>query len=168
MINWASLAVLGIQGSKAINNYLTKGGFHTSWAQGVKLKAHSNLGENAISWALGEKDGRIAQISSVVRKLLYEIHPEWRVWVKISVWRCLLVFSRFKKKLFFSLRSRTKRPTYSAPIAESTLNKEYSDASILATDEAAVISLLANQLSNHGNNHHQLQQQHYSQMATQG
>ena len=27
------------------------GGFHKSWAQGVKRKAHPNLIENAISWA---------------------------------------------------------------------------------------------------------------------
>jgi hypothetical protein len=30
-----------------------KGGFHKSWAQGVKRKAHPNLGENAISWVIG-------------------------------------------------------------------------------------------------------------------
>jgi hypothetical protein len=29
----------------------SRGGFHKSWAQGVKRKAHPNLGENAISWA---------------------------------------------------------------------------------------------------------------------
>jgi hypothetical protein len=28
----------------------TKGEFHKSWAHGVKLKVHPNLGENAISW----------------------------------------------------------------------------------------------------------------------
>jgi hypothetical protein len=27
------------------------GGFHKSWAHGLKRKAHPNLGENAISWA---------------------------------------------------------------------------------------------------------------------
>jgi hypothetical protein len=28
----------------------TRGGFHKSWAQGVKRKAHPNLGEKAKSW----------------------------------------------------------------------------------------------------------------------
>ncbi len=48
------------------------GGFHKSWAHGVKRRAHPNLGENAISWAQGanawcqlrvnscKKDGRRA------------------------------------------------------------------------------------------------------------
>jgi hypothetical protein len=36
-----------------LNNmfWLTWGGFHKSWANGVKRKAHPNLRENAISWA---------------------------------------------------------------------------------------------------------------------
>jgi hypothetical protein len=56
----------------------------------VKQKAHSNLGENAISWSkaqihdakLGKKDGHRAQISSVGGKLLYEIHTWSRVYRK--------------------------------------------------------------------------------------
>jgi hypothetical protein len=29
------------------------GGFHKSWVHSVKHRAHSNLGENAISWEQG-------------------------------------------------------------------------------------------------------------------
>jgi hypothetical protein len=31
----------------------SRGGFHKSWAHGLKRKAHPNLGKNAISWAYG-------------------------------------------------------------------------------------------------------------------
>jgi hypothetical protein len=65
----------------------TRGGFHKSWAYGVKPRVHPNLGENAISWRqranawcqsrvnLCKKDGRRAQNYSIGHKLLCEIHP---------------------------------------------------------------------------------------------
>ncbi len=34
-------------------NFLVRGGFHKSWVHGVRHEAHSNLVENAISWAYG-------------------------------------------------------------------------------------------------------------------
>jgi hypothetical protein len=54
--------------------FLFRGGYHKSWAHGVKRRAHPNLGKNAISWAQGanawcqfkvnlcKKDGRKFQV----------------------------------------------------------------------------------------------------------
>jgi hypothetical protein len=65
----------------------TRGGFHKSWAQGVKHRVHRKSGRQCkklsasanarcqIRVNLFKKDGRRAQISSVGHKLLYEIHP---------------------------------------------------------------------------------------------
>jgi hypothetical protein len=65
----------------------TRGGFHKSWAQGVKCRAHPKSGRKCkklsarrkcmmqIGVNLYKKDGRRAQISGVGRKLLNEIYP---------------------------------------------------------------------------------------------
>ena len=72
-----------------------------------------------------------------------------------------MCFNNFSNdNLFYRSRSK-KSSSLTVPIPESETSKEFSEASILATDEAAVISLLANQLSshiNHGQQQHQQQQ----------
>ena len=36
------------------DSHMARGGFHISWSQGVKHRAHPNVGENAISGVQGE------------------------------------------------------------------------------------------------------------------
>ena len=104
-----------------------RGGFHKSWAQGVKRRAQPNLGKNAKSWAqfanawcqirvnLIKKDWRRAQISSIGRKLLYEIHPRstsfkktspefWSVGSVEYLYKCLIqvLISKPEKYVWYS------------------------------------------------------------------
>jgi hypothetical protein len=68
-----------------MNKVWIRGGFHKSWVHRVKHEVHSNLGEKQLvrrkaqihdaKLQIREKDGPRAQITSVERKLLYEIHP---------------------------------------------------------------------------------------------
>jgi hypothetical protein len=109
---WLSLLLSSIiktfwGGSQKLSSPLLKlsmGGFHKSWAHGVKCRAHPHLGENAISWAQGtkawsqarvnlfKKEGRIVLISSVEHKLLYEIHPISSISIQFhfSIDKCVL------------------------------------------------------------------------------
>jgi hypothetical protein len=54
---WITFAIIILNGLKLPSNFYVQcinqiwGGFHKSWAQGIKRKAHPSLGKNAISWA---------------------------------------------------------------------------------------------------------------------
>ncbi len=103
-------------------------------------------------------------------------HLIWK-WIDASLKESLevLLHTLFMIKKFlkflFSVRSRSKKSSFvSVPIPEPETSKEFSEASILATDEAAVISLLANQLNSHINHgqvqqHQQQQQQQFSRIS---
>jgi hypothetical protein len=79
---------------------MIRGGFHKSWAQGVKRKADSNQEENTIAGPeaqihdakLGKKDGCKAQISRVRVNCFMKSSPGF--FVKLSSLRFSNLFSR--------------------------------------------------------------------------